>query len=191
MQASSVSFNPVLTTLAVSFMHNSNEFVGQLLAPYFITGVRSADFPKCSVQNALNIPKNIERAPSTPFSRSQSVLEQDTFHCRTRGHEEPVDDEVRATYSNSFSADDSAANRISDIITINHEIDVHALATGGSVPSSTPTVKWDAASATIMKDVNVAREANWKVYVVMALLAGAKVPDVAAVLASLDEEARR
>ena len=39
--------------------------------------------------------------------------------------------------------------------------------------------------------VNVAREANWKVYVVMALLAGAKVPDVAAVLASLDEEARR
>ncbi len=27
--------------------------------------------------------------------------------------------------------------------------------------------------------VNVAREANWKMYVVMALLAGAKVPDLA------------
>jgi hypothetical protein len=36
--------------------------------------------------------------------------------------------------------------------------------------------------------VNVAREANWKMYVVMALLAGAKVPDLAAVLASLDQE---
>ncbi len=35
--------------------------------------------------------------------------------------------------------------------------------------------------------VNVAREANWKMYVVMALLAGAKVPDVAGALASLDE----
>jgi ornithine carbamoyltransferase len=33
--------------------------------------------------------------------------------------------------------------------------------------------------------VNVARQANWKMYVVMALLAGAKVPDLAAALASL------
>jgi knotted carbamoyltransferase YgeW len=39
--------------------------------------------------------------------------------------------------------------------------------------------------------VNVAREANWKMYVVMALLAGAKVPDLAGVLASLDQEALR
>jgi ornithine carbamoyltransferase len=39
--------------------------------------------------------------------------------------------------------------------------------------------------------VNVAREANWKMYVVMALLAGAKVPDLAGVLASLEQEALR
>ena len=39
--------------------------------------------------------------------------------------------------------------------------------------------------------VNVAREANWKVYVVMALLAGAKVPDLAARLNELDEETQR
>ncbi len=37
--------------------------------------------------------------------------------------------------------------------------------------------------------VNVAREANWKVYVVMALLAGAKVPDLAAALALIEEGA--
>ena len=36
--------------------------------------------------------------------------------------------------------------------------------------------------------VNVAREANWKVYVVMALLAAAKVPDLAGVLAARNEE---
>ena len=39
--------------------------------------------------------------------------------------------------------------------------------------------------------VNVAREANWKMYVVMALLAGAKVPDLASALASLEQEALR
>ena len=39
--------------------------------------------------------------------------------------------------------------------------------------------------------VNVAREANWKMYVVMALLAGAKVPDLAGILASLEQEALR
>lgn len=37
--------------------------------------------------------------------------------------------------------------------------------------------------------VNVAREANYKVYVIMALLAGAKVPDIAARLTELAEEA--
>ena len=36
--------------------------------------------------------------------------------------------------------------------------------------------------------VNVARQANWKVYVVMALLATAKVPDLATALAQLDQE---
>lgn len=35
--------------------------------------------------------------------------------------------------------------------------------------------------------VNVAREANWKVYVVMALLATAKVPDLATTLTALDQ----
>jgi len=39
--------------------------------------------------------------------------------------------------------------------------------------------------------VNVAREANWKMYVVMALLAGAKVPDLAGVLTSLEQETLR
>ena len=39
--------------------------------------------------------------------------------------------------------------------------------------------------------VDVAREANWKVYVVMALLAAAKVPDLAAALGTIDEEAAR
>lgn len=39
--------------------------------------------------------------------------------------------------------------------------------------------------------VNVAREANWKMYVVMALLAGAKVPDLAGALASIEQEAAR
>jgi knotted carbamoyltransferase YgeW len=48
-------------------------------------------------------------------------------------------------------------------------------------------------SHTVMErhKVNVAREANWKVYVVMALLAGAKSPDLAATLTSLDEETAR
>ena len=39
--------------------------------------------------------------------------------------------------------------------------------------------------------LHVARQANWKLYVIMALLAGAKVPDLAAALSSLEEEATR
>jgi ornithine carbamoyltransferase len=36
--------------------------------------------------------------------------------------------------------------------------------------------------------VNVARQAQWKVYVVMALLAGAKVPDLADALTAIEQE---
>jgi knotted carbamoyltransferase YgeW len=39
--------------------------------------------------------------------------------------------------------------------------------------------------------VNVARQANWKVYVVMALLAAAKVPDLGSALATVGEERAR
>lgn len=39
--------------------------------------------------------------------------------------------------------------------------------------------------------VDVAREANWKVYVVMALIAGAKVPDLAARLTGFASETRK
>lgn len=39
--------------------------------------------------------------------------------------------------------------------------------------------------------VDVASEANWKLYVVMALLAGAKVPDLTAALAACETEASR
>ncbi|MDH3755642.1 MAG: knotted carbamoyltransferase YgeW [Acidimicrobiia bacterium] len=38
--------------------------------------------------------------------------------------------------------------------------------------------------------VNVARQANWKVYMVMALLAAAKVPDLAGALTRIEENAR-
>ncbi len=39
--------------------------------------------------------------------------------------------------------------------------------------------------------VNVARQANWKMYVIMALLAGAKVPGLPAALADLEQEGSR
>lgn len=39
--------------------------------------------------------------------------------------------------------------------------------------------------------VNVARQANWKMYVIMALLAGAKVPGLPAALADLEQEKSR
>jgi ornithine carbamoyltransferase len=39
--------------------------------------------------------------------------------------------------------------------------------------------------------VNVAREANWKLYVVMALLATAKTTDLATALATFAEESDR
>lgn len=154
-----VSFNPVLTDLAVEFMHDQTELVGRRLCPIFNTPRVNGIYPKWESENALNIPTTLERAPSAPWSRTKAVVGEDTFFCRTRGHEETVDDDERDLYSFAFDADAAAMGRVANVLMINHELRVHTLATSSAVPTSTPSTKWDASSPTIFADVDVAREA--------------------------------
>lgn len=155
---SKATVNPILTTTAVKYMHNANEFAGRALFPMFMTNEQAANYYVFDRENALNIPKDIQRAPGSHYSRSVMKLSDDAYACKEYGHEEPVDDVEKAKYASALDADRASVTRSTSIVAINHEIRCYNLATGGGVTSSSPSIKWDAASADPIGDVDAARE---------------------------------
>lgn len=149
--------NPVLTTTVNKFMQDNKAFVAGRLFPVFYTGEQSASYYVFDTENILSVPKNIGRAPSANYSRSMMKLSDDTYNCKEFGHEEPVDDRERKKYSRSFDADTAAANRLGHVLLMNREFRAREKAL--TIPyTSTPAIKWDAANATVIKDVDAAKE---------------------------------
>lgn len=155
---SKATANPILTSAAVKFMHNANEFAGRALFPTFFTNEQAAQYYVFDRENALNIPTDIQRAPGTAYKRSVMKLSDDSFSCKEYGHEEPVDDVEKAKYASALDADRASVARSTNIIMVNHEIRCYNLATGAGVTSSSPSTKWDQASADPIGDVDAARE---------------------------------
>ncbi len=154
---SSATLNTVLTAMAVKFMQDSKNFVGLRLFPLFLTGEQSASYYVLDEENMLNIPRNIQRAPRSAYSRGLMKISADTYNCREYGHEEPVDDRERKKYARSFDADASAMRRAMNILMVNHEVRVKDKATSGAVPTSSPSTKWDASGSDPMADIETAR----------------------------------
>ncbi|HEY1170238.1 MAG TPA: major capsid protein [Verrucomicrobiae bacterium] len=154
---SNASLNVVLTAMAVKFMQESKNFTGLRLFPLFLTGEQSAGYYVMDEENLLNVPRNIQRAPRSAYSRGLMKISSDTYNCREFGHEEPVDDRERKKYARSFDADASAMRRAMNVLMVNHEVRVKAKATGASVPTSSPSTKWDSANSDPIADIETAR----------------------------------
>lgn len=152
--------NPVLTGIAVKYM-NASPSVGRALFPVFNTGERAASYYVLDSSNWLNVPSDIRHAPGALFKRSETVLSTDTFNAKDYGIEELIPNEEIALYGSVFNAQRVASERATNIVAVNHELRVKALATGGSVPNSSPSTKWDQANSNPIKDVKMAREAIW------------------------------
>jgi len=150
--------NPILTQTATKFMSNADEFVGRALFPLFFTAEQAAEYYVFDKENALNVPKDIQRAPGTGYARSVMKISDDAYSCKEYGHEEPVDDVEKAKYASALDADNASVTRSSNIVLVNHELRAHRLATSSAVPSSAPGAKWDAANSEPLTDVNIARE---------------------------------
>lgn len=155
---SRVTVNPVLQETAVKFMQNAGAFIGRRLFPLFNTGQQSESYYVFDRENMLNVPTNIRRAPSAPFSRSVMKLSDDNYNCREYGHEEPVDDGERAKYASALDADNAAITRATNIIMVNHELRVNTLAKSNAVPNSAVGTKWDAAGGDPIGDIDAAKE---------------------------------
>jgi hypothetical protein len=156
MKAPAPLLNPLLTGIATRFMA-SLPLAGLRIAPVINTQLHSAAYYVYDTSNYTDVPTDIRRAPSTGFKRLTSKLSSDTFLAKDYGIEEPIDKMEIAMYGSVFSADRSGMERAVRVVAINHEIRVRNLARAVSQTSS-PTVKWNAASnTTIVKDIQAAK----------------------------------
>jgi len=148
--------NPVLTGIATRFMAGL-PLVGRRIAPIVPTQLHAAAYYIYDTSNIVDVPTNIQRAPSTGFKRLKSQLSDDTFLCKDYGIEEPIDKMELAMYANFFAADRSGMERAIRVVAINHEIRVRNLARTATQTAS-PSVKWNAASGTtILADIQAGK----------------------------------
>lgn len=156
---SSATLNPVLSGHAEKFMRAPGGFVGGRIFPAFSSGQQSATYYVFDAENWIGVPTNIRRAPGTDFRRIMPKVSDDSFNCRGYGIEQPVPDEDRAKYASHLAADLAAVRRLTDIIKVNHEVRVHALATNTAVvPNAEISVNWDNAASNPKVDVDAASE---------------------------------
>jgi hypothetical protein len=147
--------NPVLTGVATRFLATL-PLVGTKLFPVFNTQVHAAQYYVYDTSNFTDIPTDIRRAPSAGFKRVTSKLSDDTFLAKDYGIEEAIDKMEMQMYASVFDADKTAMERGVRIVALNHEIRVRDRVRA-LTQTATPTVKWDASSTTIVKDVQHAK----------------------------------
>lgn len=161
MLISTATVNPVLTGILQRYIMDAATLVGTKIAPIFLTGAQSAQYYVFDKDNALSIPRDLQRAPGMPYKRTFMKLSSDSYNCSNKGIEIPVDDEERAKYAAAFSADQAAMKRTRDIVMINHELRVHDLVVGGTTPTSAIIHQWDDYADTAsnpLTDVNAVKE---------------------------------
>lgn len=150
--------NPVLSMTATLYMAGQNQYIASRLAPPLPVGQQAAGYYTFKAENMLNIPAIIARAPSAPYSRGRTVLDNATYNTRDYGHEEAVDDRERKKYRAALDADNAAVTRATRVVMVNQEVRVQKLATSGAVPTSAIGTAWNNANADMFGDVNAARE---------------------------------
>lgn len=152
--------NPVLTGHYVKFARDPMGFVAEAIAPTFNTGLQSAQYYVFTKDNMLHVPRNIGRAPGAPHQEVGLMLSDDNYFCENYGIKIPVPDEDRKKYAAFIDADIAAMRRVSDIIKVNRELRVKALATDlATVPNAGILVGWDNPAANPKTDSDVAKEA--------------------------------
>lgn len=154
---SSATANPVMTGVAQKYIVDARNFAAKRLFPVFRSGEQSAKYYVLNEENLLNIPRNIQRAPGTNWSRALMKVSDDSYSTIQYGHEEPVDDRERRKYATYFDADAAATRRATNVVIINAEIRVKTKATDAAVPTSTPATKWNAAGSDPIADVDTAK----------------------------------
>lgn len=155
---SNVTINPILSLTATQYAAAAEQYIAKRLFPVLQVAAQAAGYYLFKAENLLNVPALIARAPSAPYSRGRTVLDNDTYNTRDYGHEEAIDDRERKKYRSAIDAEVAAVTRAMRVVLVNQEARAQALAVGPGVPTSAVGTKWDAANSDPFGDVNTVRE---------------------------------
>lgn len=147
--------NPVLNGVVRKFLAAPQQgLVAVRLAPRFPTAIQAAQYYVFSKANALNVPRDIRRAPGGIHAElPATVLSDETYRCINYGIKGGVPDELRAFYASSFDADRVKVEQAAHVQLIKQEIRVKEVATGAGVPTSAAGTKWDNALSKPRADI--------------------------------------
>ena len=145
------TLNPQLTGLAQQFMSSTSGFVGTTIAPVFNSAVPSGQYYLWDRDNYMNNPSRLDRAPGAEYQTLTSSLSSDAFVCKDIGVQVAVDDTERALYSNSFSADQAAAERATLAVMVEHERAVQEMLADPSIPTVASALDYSSAALADIK----------------------------------------
>jgi len=149
---SSATINPALETISYTFDPMRMQFVAEVLAPRFNSGMQNGEYYVFDNENFTNAPNklSVRRGPGSEYARVRGKIADDQFQTHEYGLEHPVDDTERSKYASSFDADQVAvATTLHKLKLVREEV-VRDLALTASLTSS-PSTKWNAASGTTIK----------------------------------------
>lgn len=155
---SNVTINPVLSLTATNYAVGADQYVAKKLFPVLMVAAQAAGYYLFKSENLLNVPALIARAPSAPYSRGRTSLDNDAYNTRDYGHEEAIDDRERKKYRSALDADNAATIRAMRVVLVNQEVRAQGLATGAGVPTSAVGTAWDLPNSDPIGDINAVRE---------------------------------
>lgn len=141
-------------------------YIGLQLMPRFDVPRRSGTFGKIPIEQLLAATgEKLERAARSGFSRRDWTFTEDSFATKSRGVEEPVDDDESEIYRDYFDAELVAAMRAYDRLFGGYERRIVAQAIDATETASQTTAAgtvWStSASATPRANVKAAGKAIW------------------------------
>ena len=153
---------PDLGAIAYEYLLAADQigYIAGLVFPLFESEFISADYPVIPIEAFLKH-FDTSRAPRGPYNRGDYEFKTGTFKCEPHGWEEPVDDDEARMYARYFDAEVLAVQRATQIVLMDHEVEVANMCFNPSnfqAPFTAPVAHaWDAPSiATPKADVKKA-----------------------------------
>ncbi len=130
---------------------------GPALFPFTEMPIASGHYHAETDASVLSIPELVAVAPGGSVPRIAAKIAGLQFDCHAYRLSEAVPKEQLARYGDG--AKRSAARRTNFGLSWHHDLRCSALAIGPSVPSASPSTKWDQANSDPVGDVGAARQA--------------------------------
>ena len=88
------------------------DYIADVVYPVKEVRLPAATFKKIPIEQLLEVPSDLRRAPGSAYWRSTFKFEQDSYMTYDRGNEDPIDDSEQAAYSEFIDLAKEATDRV-------------------------------------------------------------------------------